>query len=190
MASTLGARVAGGTASDVAADPTGPLIPAIMRAVTDSLVRKLGSMSVAELSQIDPAQLAERSAALIPAAHPFAAVGPFYTTRALRVWLGVTRQALAARVAAHTLLGCPTQRSERVFPVWQFQADGSPIPYLDAILTALSAGTEDPWVWAAWLAATVPEQLGGEPAWKLLASERDPEPVITLARRSAASWAQ
>jgi len=61
-----------------------------------------------ELVETDPLQLADRMVASIPVRHRYGAVlGPFYDTTGLRKWLGLTRQALASRVRAGSLLACP-----------------------------------------------------------------------------------
>jgi len=52
----------------------------------------------------DPVEVAERVAALVPSPHPMSQLGPFYTTRAVRTWLGITRQALDQRVRDRKVL--------------------------------------------------------------------------------------
>ncbi|MDQ1738367.1 MAG: hypothetical protein QOE53_19 [Pseudonocardiales bacterium] len=163
----------------------------LLSSVVSAVAHRLQSVSDEDLAQIDPAQLAERAAALIPTPHPFAQLGPFYTTRSVTKWLGITRQALDQRVRARKMLGCPTSDGgQRVYPVWQFTEDGHSIPHLAELLDALHEGIDDPWTWATWLAAPVPGRFDGMPAHRWLTQGRDAEPVLTEARRTAGRLAQ
>jgi hypothetical protein len=163
----------------------------LLSSVVSALSRRLQSLSEEDLAQIDPRQVAERAAALIPTSHPFAQLGPFYPTRAVTKWLGITRQALDQRVRARKMLGCPTaDGGQRVYPVWQFTADGQAIAHLPAVLDTLHEGIDDPWTWATWLAAPVPGRFDGMPAHQWLAEGRDAEPVLTEARRTAGRLAR
>jgi hypothetical protein len=158
----------------------------LLSSVVGALARRLESVSEEDLAQINPEQVAERVAALIPAPHPFAQLGPFYPTRAVTKWLGMTRQALDQRVRARKMLGCPTaDGGQRVYPVWQFTNDGHLIPHLAAVLNSLHEGIDDPWTWATWLATPVPGRFEGKPAYQWLAAGRDAEPVLVQARRTA-----
>ena len=158
----------------------------LLSSVVSAVARKLQSVSESDLAEVDPEQVAERVAALIPTPHPFAQLGPFYPTRAVTKWLGITRQALDHRVRARKLLACPTSDGgDRVYPVWQFTDDGRPIPHLAEVLSALHEGIDDPWTWATWLAAPVPGRFHGKPAYQWLAEERDAASVLTEARRTA-----
>jgi hypothetical protein len=138
----------------------------------------------------DPEQLAERVAAAAPfEPSPLEDLtGPFYNTTALRNWLGTSRQALADRVKANTLLGLRTGDGTWVYPAWQFTNDRQVIPHLSEVLRALAAGTEERWTWALWLSAPN-EDWGEKPAWKWLAEGRDPKPVLAEAHADADHWA-
>ena len=163
----------------------------LLSSVLSAVTRRLESVSEDDLALIDPDQLAARAAALIPTPHPFVQLGPFYTTRSVTKWLGITRQALDQRVRARKMLGCPTaDGGQRVYPVWQFTDDGRPIPQLAEVLDTLRQAIDDPWTWATWLAAPVPECLEGMPAYRWLAEGRNPEPVLVEARRTASRLAQ
>lgn len=162
----------------------------LLSGIVSAVARRLETFSDEDLAHIDPKQIAERAAALIPTPHPFAQLGPFYPTRAVTKWLGLSRQALDHRVKARKMLGCPTaDGGQRVYPVWQFTADGHPIAHLAEVLDALHQGIDDPWSWATWLAAPVPGRFNGKPAYLWLASGRDAEPVLTEARRTASRLA-
>jgi hypothetical protein len=163
----------------------------LLSSVVSAVSRRLESVSEDDLAGIDPQQVAERAAALIPTPHPFAQLGPFYPTSSVTKWLGITRQALDQRVRARKLLGCPTaDGGQRVYPVWQFTEDGHCIPHLAAVLDALYLGIDDPWTWATWLAAPVPGRFNGVPAYRWLAQGHDAEPVLAEARRTAARLAR
>ena len=163
----------------------------LLASVVSAVTRRLQSVSEEELAHVDPRQVAERAAALIPTLHPFVQLGPFYPTRAVTKWLGITRQALDHRVRYRKMLGCPTaDGGQRVYPVWQFTSDGHSIPYLPEVLNTLHEGIDDPWTWATWLAAPVPGRFDGLPAHRWLAEGRDAEPVLTEARRTAGRLAR
>lgn len=163
----------------------------LLSSVVSAMARRLQSVSDEDLARIDPQQIAERAAALIPIPHPYAQLGPFYPTSAVVKWLGLTRQALDQRVRARKMLGCPTSDGgQRVYPVWQFTDGGQVIPQLAEVLDALHEGIDDPWTWATWLAAPVPGRFDGMPAHRWLAEGRDAEPVLIEARRTAGRLAQ
>lgn len=117
------------------------------------------------------------------------AVGPYYDTRGLQEWLGLSRQALRKRVQAHKILACKTDDNVLLYPVWQFRDDGTVVEYFDEVLTILASGMDAPWGWGAWLTAVLEDELDGLSAAEWLYSGRDPEAVKTLAREDAASWA-
>jgi AcrR family transcriptional regulator len=163
----------------------------LISSVVTALSRRLEAVSDDDLEQVDPQQVAERVAALIPTPHPFAQLGPFYPTTAVAKWLGITRQALDQRVRSRKMLGCPTaDGGQRVYPVWQFTEDGQVISHLAAVLDTLHEGIDDPWTWATWLAAPVAGRFDGLPAYRWLAEGRDPEQVLLEARRTAGRLAQ
>jgi hypothetical protein len=164
---------------------------AVENRIVDVLRAKLRDAPAGRIADVsDVEQLVERMFKLIPAPHPYdGQVGPFYETAVLAEWLGVSRQALNQRIATRSLLGCPTADGVRAYPVWQFQADGTTLPHLTAVLTELARGSGDPWVWATWLTARVPGEFGGRPAWQWLQAGKDPAPVLAAARGDAARWA-
>jgi hypothetical protein len=162
----------------------------LMSSVMGAVALRLESISEEDLAQIDPLQIAERAAALIPTPHPFAQLGPFYLTSAVSKWLEISRQALDQRVKARKMLGCPTSDGgQRVYPVWQFTSDGETIPCLGDVLDALHEGIDDPWTWATWLSTAMPDRFGGKPAYQWLAEGRDATIVLVEARRIGARLA-
>lgn len=179
------------SSNPAAADQPATRKDLLLSSVVSAMTRRLQSVSEEDLAEIDPRQVAERAAALIPTPHPFVQLGPFYPTSAVTKWLGITRQALDQRVRARTMLGCPTaDGGQRVYPVWQFTEDGHLIGHLAAVLDTLHQGIDDPWTWATWLAAPVSGRFDGKPAYRWLAEGRDAELVLTEARRTAGRLAQ
>ena len=79
----------------------------------DELARQ--GRSLRSLGALD--DLAARMVAALPSVHPWdTAIGPFYDTAGLMLWLGVTRQALADRERRGTLLACRTARRPPPLP--------------------------------------------------------------------------
>jgi len=164
----------------------------VMRELGPKLHERLQRASDAELSiEIlfgDPATLAEKMAASLPASHIYNDIsGPFYDTAGLTRWLGVSRQAVHQKVAKHALLACPTADGGTVYPAWQFLPGGATIPALAEVLSTLAEGTEDAWMLALWMQA--PSDLLGEDRpsdW--LRKGGDPQRVLAMARDTAARW--
>ena len=143
-----------------------------------------------ELADADPTLLAERMIASIPARHVYdALVGPFYDTTGLRKWLGLTRQALASRVRAGSLLACPTQDNQLVYPAWQFRADGSTVPHLAEVIKILRRSASSPWTIATWLRTPDSQSTDGLDAVSWLNAGGDVQIIIEAARDDAARWA-
>jgi hypothetical protein len=137
----------------------------------------------------DPEDLAAAMVAALPASHPFDEVtGPFYDTTGLTTWLSVSRQALHQRVKGGSILGCPLDDGSIVYPAWQFLDNGAIVPGLSDLLKVLGPATNDTWQMALWLSAPNDELDGSAPRdW--LRSNRSREPVVTLAKQTAARWA-
>lgn len=113
-----------------------------------------------------------------------AAVGPVYTTDTLRHWLGVTRQAVAARAERGTILRLTTDEGDMVYPAFQFDPAKRPLPGLSQVLKVLGGGVADPWTWAAWL--NTPDETGTTNAQRLRAG--DLATVLAAAARDARAW--
>lgn len=160
---------------------------------TTDMVRRLLSLRTATSSDLltsEPAALAERMVASIPTRHEYdQLVGPFYDTTGLRKWLSLSRQALAARVEAGSLLACTTQDGSLVYPAWQFRPDGTTVPHLPALIKILRKSAATPWTVATWLRAPGGEAVNGMDAVSWLAGGGDPAPLLAEARDDAARWA-
>lgn len=114
-------------------------------------------------------------------------VGPFHDTAGLVRWLGVTRQALAKRTTAGTLIGCQLADGTWVYPAWQFTATGVPHPDLLSLWQVLRTGA-DPWTCASWLRAPNPA-LGGCDAVTHILEEHPVDPALDAAHADAERWA-
>lgn len=60
-------------------------------------------------------------------------VGPFYSRSSVLGWLSLTKVALDERVRAGSLIECVTSDGVRVYPTFQFKADGEVIAGIDEI---------------------------------------------------------
>jgi hypothetical protein len=83
-------------------------------------------------------------------------------TAEVRSLLGVTRQAIASRVANHTLLALQIAGTA-YFPDWQFGPDG-PLPGLGKVVAALSAEGHGALGGDALMRRALPEENGRSPA--------------------------
>lgn len=135
----------------------------------------------------DPKSLAGAVVAAIPTHVLDRKTGPFYDTSGLTAWLGLTRQALLQREQAHTLLVCVTGDGQKVYPAWQFTAEGVVLPGLRDVLPVLLSAT-DAWTAALWLRAPASD-LDGQDAVTWLSEGGDPTRVVDAARADAARWA-
>lgn len=138
----------------------------------------------------DSDAIASAMVAALPAGNVYDQVGgPFYDTLGLVEWLAISRQALAKRVAAGTLIGCQLAdaRASWVYPTWQFTPEGQVIAHLDEVWRVLRDGAGDRWTALLWLRARNPA-LGGATAADHLRAGGDPAPVLAAARTDAAQW--
>lgn len=99
-------------------------------------------------------------AAIAPAVWASVIDGRLDTGEAVAL-LGVSRQALAKRVANGTLIGLPG-RGTTYYPVWQFDRDADPPRVRPAVAAALAAWSEesdrvDPFAVVAWARTRQPE---------------------------------
>lgn len=119
-------------------------------------------------------------------------LGPMMDTAQVCELLGVSRQAVAKKVAAGQLLALPAGRTRR-FPTWQFHLGAHTEVRVEvaAILTAFRDTYPDlrPYQVAAWAMTPQPE-LGGDTPARWLEAARPPESLVTAARRAGAALAQ
>jgi hypothetical protein len=106
-----------------------------------------------------------------------------FTTSWLAARLGADPAQIDARRRDGELLGVPTQGGlDHVYPGWQFDADGQPLPIVSRLLSA----AKDAGVGPAELAAFMDRRagVGGPRMWELLRAGRDDYVIAAL--RSAA----
>jgi hypothetical protein len=120
------------------------------------------------------------------------ALGEVWDTARVTELLGVSRQAVAQRVRAGTLLGLPG-RGTTLFPAWQFDVARRAVrPIVAALLAEFrnEAGIES-WTIASWARTPQTELRGNIPAELLAKDEPEFEyDVLAAARHSAARLAQ
>lgn len=106
--------------------------------------------------------VAERMMAVLPTASPWnEALGAFYTTAQVGRLLGdVSRQAVAARRAGHTLVALRTADEQWVYPAFQFDTRLGLLPGLGELWAELVRSGEDCWTLARWLVAGHDELSG------------------------------
>lgn len=123
---------------------------------------------------------------------PEDAIGPVYSTTGLTRRLGVSRQALNARVQRHTLLGIPADDGGTVFPAFQFADPDRPtrvLPGIKGVIGALTAAGASAMTVALWCTAPADRLAGATPAaW--LREGGEPGVVVALARADAARWSR
>lgn len=111
-------------------------------------------------------------------------LGETLNTTQVATYLKLSRQALAKRMQAGTILGLPG-RGTTLYPVWQFK------PRLDEVrdeareilkIFADEPGGLNPYTVAAWM-RTSSEDLHGLTPEEWLREKHDPEPVYDAARR-------
>lgn len=134
----------------------------------------------------DPVELASRMLAAVPWAHPWdAQIGPFYDTAGLTRYLGVSKQALADRVARRRLLAVMVD-GRMLYPARQF-AGRQLIPGLADTLAEFHGVPVDGWAIAAWL-TTPAAALDGTTPLEWLTERRPAGAARTLAAEHAARW--
>lgn len=133
--------------------------------------------------------LAARMLAAVPSPqHPWdAQIGPFYDTPGLCKLLGVSKQALHDRVKRGTLLAVTSRNGKVGYPAFQFTGDQL-LPGLRETLAEFRDTPVDGWAIGAWF-TTPAASLGKQTPAHWLAESEDIQPVIDLARDTAARWA-
>ncbi len=114
------------------------------------------------------------------------AVGPFYDANGAARRMRLTTQTVRRRAQCHRLLACPTTEDRLVFPVFQFNPDGTAVAGLEQVLTALASGTQDRWQVALWL-STPNDQLNGRTPRDALKAGASVA-VQSVAEQTASRW--
>lgn len=116
-------------------------------------------------------------------------VGERLNTTQVAELLGISRQALAKRLASGSLLGLPG-RSTTWYPTWQFDIETNSIrPEVRDLISAFREHLDDldPYTIASWASTPQEEDLDGHTPIQWLQSHQDPTQLVTAAHR-AASW--
>ncbi|AFM20040.1 hypothetical protein Mycch_5363 (plasmid) [Mycolicibacterium chubuense NBB4] len=180
----------GGASRDEKARNAEPYADSVLTALSTILYTKLGTLAAADIdvrSLGSPADVAEWLASALPSSHPFdEATGPFYDADGVARRLRTTSADVLRRAESNTLLACPTAEGTPVFPVYQFNADGSTVAGLSDVLAAMEGGTADRWQVALWMNTPVDTLNDQTPAQALRAG--DAKAVRKLAEHTAARW--
>lgn len=162
----------------------------VLSALKGILSARLGTLAAADIdieSLGTPHDVAEWLASALPASHPFDEVaGPFYDADGVARRLQTTRSEVVDRAANNRLLACPTAEGALVFPLSQFNADGSSVAGLSDVLSTMAKGTSDRWQVALWMNTPVEELDNRTPAETL--HDGDARAAQELAERTAARW--
>lgn len=82
--------------------------------------------------------------------------GPFYNTEGLVSWLGIDESEVKRRISSGEVLTTVTADEVNLFPVWQFNEDGTINPDLLDVIAILNSGRTElgdqhGWTVALWL---------------------------------------
>jgi hypothetical protein len=139
-------------------------------------------------NQADPITAApgNAGAAQVPSdfrAHTlFERIGPFYDAAGLRDWFQISSKAVDAQVRSGELLAVVTADGFRLFPAFQIDEGGQPLPRLREVLAELDPAELDPWGDAVWLNTPSDDLDDLTPAAALRTPRADD--VIRLARQA------
>ena len=162
----------------------------ILGALRTILGARLGAIAAADIdleSLGTPEDVAEWLASALPASHPFDdIVGPFYDADGVARRSGLSPANVIELVETNKLLGCPTAEGALVFPVSQFNPDGSSVAGLAQVLGTMAEGTSDRWQVALWLNTPLEQLRDRTPAQAL--RHGDTQGVEELAGETAARW--
>jgi hypothetical protein len=163
--------------------------------IADNFIRSLvaGSDILGKLTPDEAARLA-RSAAegVLASARWSQVVGDRLDTTAVTQLLGITRQALAKRQAAGSVIGLPGQ-STTWYPTWQFDQNLAEIrPEVRHVVGAFRDRLDDvdPFLIAAWATTPQDEDLEGLTPETWIRLGRDPQQLRIAAERAAAHMAR
>jgi hypothetical protein len=162
----------------------------VLGALRTILGERLGAIAAADIdleSLGTPEDVAEWLASALPSSHPFDhIVGPFYDADGLARRSGLSPADVIELAKTNKLLGCPTAEGALVFPVSQFNPDGSSVAGLDQVLGTMAEGTSDRWQVALWLNTPSDQVHDRTPAQAL--RHGDTRGVQELAGETAARW--
>ena len=114
-----------------------------------------------------------------------AAVGPFYDSAGLQVWLEFTADAVLDLVREGRLLAVSTGDGDLLFPTFQFGPDRAFLPRLDEVLKVMRDSDLDGWSIALWLVHHDPQDC---PSAVDLLRTGDADTVLLEAARWVENW--
>ena len=163
----------------------------VAASVIDGFVEALAADAemLGKLDADEATRVGRRAAAQVLAAARWSqVVGDRLDTTQVARLLGVTRQALAKRQHAGSLLGLPGDATTW-YPTWQFDIGEARIrPEVRGLIGAFRDRLDDidPLVIAAWATTPQDEDLDGEAPAQWLREGRDPDQLRCAAERAAA----
>lgn len=162
----------------------------VLGALRTILGARLGAIAAADIdleSLGTPEDVAEWLASALPSSHPFDdIVGPFYDADGVARRSGFSPADVTELANTNKLLGCATAEGALVFPVSQFNPDGSSVAGLPQVLGTMAEGTSDRWQVALWLNTPFEQLHDRTPAQAL--RHGDTHGVQELAGETAARW--
>lgn len=84
-------------------------------------------------------------------------VGPCYMIDSFGQATGISVPEVQTAAADLRALALTTADGDVVLPSFQMR-DGQLVPHLERILGVLRSGIDDPWTWAQWLSADLPDE--------------------------------
>ena len=180
-------------------EPTKPETSDQVTAYADSVAEKIrdrlvsvglefaeAEMSIEDL--VPPNELAGTMATLIPRLSTWSAeIGPFYDAKGVALIAGLDSAAIPDLVDESQILELTTSDGVKVYPSFQFTADGRVVGGLPQILFEFNDDV-DAWMVASWLVSPM-DQLDGTPMGAI-SSEDDFDRVLALAKETAARWSR
>jgi hypothetical protein len=163
-------------------------VDVVVRALQERLAE--ASRGGASLSNLLGAAevLAERVAAVVPAASPWGStIGPVYRQASLADARGHSRQAIADLVKKRRVLALTTSDGHVVIPAFQLDTRLRPLRGLPEVLQILTPDVVDEWMLASWL--TAPHaSLGGRSVVDYLAAGNKPAKALSVAKAAKQRW--
>lgn len=116
-------------------------------------------------------------------------LGPFYYTRGgAATLMGISEDALSARIAEGQLLELPCDDDTTLLPSWQFEEDMQPKPWVGSVISILSQSKAGSMTMAAWIKGFEKVCLDGTSVDEWLMGGGDLDYMLAEARRDAYNW--
>lgn len=164
-------------------------VAAVIADFSDTIRTRVERIAAVGGTLPSPDELADQLAQTLPDVPDelsplYAGIAPFYTSDgAMRQLGGITKQALASRRAAESILAMRAGDGTWLYPAWQFTGDGHIHAVLVPVLKALRG--VDGWVAGVWLTSEHPD-LGNRSPRQALREGLEPQAVADLAAHDMA----